>query len=115
VLSLLKSIRKLMNKNGDRRGKIWVTEFGWATGGPKSRFKVGASAQAQRISTSLRSLHRSRGRLGIRGAVYYNWRDGKPYPPLYQDFFGLHTGLLDADGKAKPGLSAFSSAARRLR
>ena len=39
---------------------------------------------------------------------YFGWRDLSPYPPLYQDFFGLHTGLLAADGRAssvdRPGV-----------
>jgi hypothetical protein len=29
-----------------------------------------------------------------------------------QDFFGLHTGLLDIDGDPKPALAAYRAAAR---
>lgn len=115
VLSLVKRIRRLMDKSGDRRGRIWVTEFGWATAGPPSRFRVSERGQASRIAATLRSLHRARRRLRVRGAIYYNWRDNPPYPPLYQDFFGLHTGLHFRDGRAKASQPAFQRVATRLR
>lgn len=40
---LLRSIRRLMNRRGGRRDSIWITELGWATSGPRSRFNVGQS------------------------------------------------------------------------
>ena len=115
VLALVRRARRLMNREGDRGGGLWVTEFGWATGGPRSPYRVTASAQASNLSSTLRSLYRSRRRLRLRGAVYYNWRDGKPYPPLFQDFFGLHTGLLDVNAQPKAAYFAFRKIAPRLR
>lgn len=50
----------------------------------------------------------------LRGVVYYNWRDGDPYPPLFRDFFGLHTGLLDVNKQPKPAYRAFRELAPRL-
>lgn len=115
VPALLNRARRIMNRNGDRRGRLWLTEFGWSSGGPASRFRVSREEQARRLSWTLRSLYASRGRLRLRGAVYYNWRDGKPYPPLFQDFFGLHTGLIDADRRPKPAYWALRRLAPRLR
>ena len=51
----------------------------------------------------------ARSKLKLRGVVYYAWRDGAPYPPLFKDFWGLHTGLLSLTGSAKPALNAFKN------
>jgi polysaccharide biosynthesis protein PslG len=114
VLGVVRSIRRLMNSRGDRSGRIWITEFGWATGGRSTKFRVSQRKQARWVGRLLRSFHRSR-RLRLRGAIYYNWRDANPYPPLFQDFFGLHTGLLKTDGSPKPAFWTFRRATRRIR
>jgi hypothetical protein len=89
---------------------IWVTEVGWASGGPASPFTVDERGQAERVRQTLEAFSRRREELGIYGVIYYNWRDA----PVYeggQDFFGLHTGLLDIEGRPKPALSAYRAAA----
>src|SRR3712207_6906279 len=48
------------------------------------------SGQAERITAFLRQVARLRERLGLRGFVYYNWRDSEPFEGGF-DFFGLHT------------------------
>lgn len=109
---LLMSVRKLMNSRGDRRARIWVTEIGWGDRGPRHRFIVGRRGQAQRITESFAVVRRLRNRLRLRGLVYFGWRDGKPYAPLFEDEWGLHTGLLDVNGRRKPAYRAFVRAAR---
>jgi Beta-galactosidase len=91
---------------------IWVTEVGWASGGPRSPFTVGERGQAERVRETLEAFGRRREELGLYGVIYYNWRDAPPYEGG-QDFFGLHTGLLDIDGKPKPALDAYRAAATR--
>jgi polysaccharide biosynthesis protein PslG len=105
--------RALIAARGDR-ASIWITEIGWASGGPRSPFTVGESRQARLIGQMIRSLGRARSRLGIRGVVYFNWRDSRPFAGG-REFFGLHTGLLRRNGSAKPALGAFARAARALR
>jgi hypothetical protein len=92
---------------------IWVTELGWATGGPSSPFTVDETEQAGRVRRALGELARKRRALGLLGVVYFNWRD-LPAPRGGGDFFGFHTGLLREDGSAKPALEAFREAARRI-
>jgi hypothetical protein len=83
---------------------IWVTEFGWATRpGPGSKMTVGPKTQARLLKTAIRTLASERARLHLRGLVYYAWRDAKPYPGG-EDFWGLHTGLIDRHGHSKPAL-----------
>lgn len=113
VLSAIDAARGRIAANGDR-ARIWVTEIGWASGGPRSPFTVGERRQARLIGRMIGAIGRSRGRLGVRGVVYFNWRDSRPFAGGHE-FFGLHTGLLRRNGTAKPALSAYARAARLLR
>jgi hypothetical protein len=114
VLKRVEAVRKTMNGFGDQEASLWITELGWADSGPSSRFTVGARQQAARIRSLIGELWDRRSRLGLRGFVYYNWRDAPPYAGR-NDFWGLHTGLLDIDGQTKPAYEAFRSAVRELR
>jgi Beta-galactosidase len=115
LAKLLGSIRDTMNKSGDRKGKIWISELGWATAGPRHRFNVGARKQAALIRKSLKLIKKVQRSYRIRGLVYYAWRDLHPYAPNYDDLWGLHTGLVDVNGVPKPGFNAFGQGIRRLR
>ncbi len=114
VIKRVKTTRRTMDRFGDRRARIWVTELGWADQGPASRFTVGPKVQAARIRATITELWKQRERLKIRGFVYYNWRDSPPYAGG-RDFWGLHTGLLDIDGRQKPAYEAFRSTVAGLR
>jgi hypothetical protein len=107
---LLRSGRRLMNRHGDRRGKIWITELGWGDVGPKHRLIVGPARQAQMIRQAFGLIMKLRRPLKLSGVVYYRWRDVPAYPPEYDDQWGLHTGLLDINGGSKPALDAFRDA-----
>ena len=107
---LLRSVRRLMNRRGDRRGKIWITELGWGDVGPKHRLIVGAEGQARRIRQAFSLIRKLRRPLKLSGVVYYRWRDVPAYPPQYKDQWGLHTGLLNINGGPKPALDAFRDA-----
>jgi polysaccharide biosynthesis protein PslG len=113
--NLLRLTRRLMNRHGDRRGTIWISELGWGDRGLRHRFIVGAKGQAQRIRKSFDVIRRERRRLRLRGVVYYSWRDAEPYPPRFKNLWGLHTGLLRLGGEFKPAYYAFKNAVGRLR
>jgi hypothetical protein len=112
LIKRVRAVRRVMNRSGHKRAKVWITEVGWATGGPRSRFSVSPEKQAKLIRQTLGAARKGRKRFGIRGLVYFGWRDSEPYRPDL-DFWGLHTGLNDTDGNPKPGLSAFSDASSR--
>jgi hypothetical protein len=111
----LKRVRKLMNKARDRRAKIWITEIGWASGGPRHRFNVGPNRQASNISKSFALIRKLRKRYRLRGVVYYSWRDQAPYAPDFKDMWGLHTGLLSQSGSPKKAFYSFKKAVARIR
>ena len=105
-----RSTRALLIELGSE-APIWITEIGWASGGPASPFSSDEQGQAERIRAALDALFRRRKQLDLQGVIYFNWRDA----PLYeggQDFFGLHTGLLNINGGPKPALDAYRSVAR---
>jgi len=110
----LREVRRLLNRAGRRRTRIWITELGWSDVGPRSRFRAGRRGQARLIRNAFRAIERERGRLRVRGVVYHSWLDGRPYAPDFHDFWGLHTGLNRLNGRPKPALRAFTRTARRL-
>lgn len=112
VLQTVRQVRAVASANGDNPA-VWVTELGWATGGPQSDFRVSEAQQAQLLEQTLLALARRRDELRIRGVVYFNWRDSTPYAGG-PDFFGLYTGLLRLNGQAKPALSAYKKVAQKL-
>ena len=115
LATLLRSVRRIMRRAHDRKAKLWITELGWGDSGPRHRFVVGALGQAHRISSCLSTIRKLRRRLRLRGVVYFSWRDARPYPPEYKDMWGLHTGLLDINGRPKPAFGALKAAVARLR
>ena len=61
----------------------------------------------------MKDFYAVRSALDLKGFVYFDWRDARPYTGGF-NFWGLHTGLLKLNGKPKPALKAFSAAANGL-
>jgi hypothetical protein len=113
LVAQLKGIRAEIRRHRDN-ARIWITEIGWATGGPDKKYTPGPAGQARRIHQTFSLAKKQRRSLGIRGLVYYMWQDALPYAG-FKDFWGLHTGLLDLEGREKPGMKPFKHYARKLR
>jgi hypothetical protein len=113
MVTLLRRVRSVLNHAGAQGTAIRVTEIGWSDKGPGSPFRLGSAGQARQIRAVVRDFYAVRGALDLRGFTYYDWRDARPYPGGV-NFWGLHTGLLKLNGRAKPALRAFSSAANGL-
>jgi len=99
LLAIVENTRGLMDRNGDRDAELWITEFGWTTGGARSKFTVTEMGQANRVATTFSALAAMRRALRLRGVVYFKWRDAPPYPD--SDPWPLHAGLLEDDGVPK--------------
>ncbi|MBO9532870.1 MAG: hypothetical protein J7513_07855 [Solirubrobacteraceae bacterium] len=106
--------REWLDREGLTSVNLWITEFGWATGGPKSPFTVGPKRQARQVTEVLDRSAALRTDLRLRGVIYYSWRDVPPYEGG-RDFWGLHTGLNTLEGEAKPALQAFTDEIAALR
>jgi polysaccharide biosynthesis protein PslG len=114
VIASVVRARAKLDRAGRKDVALWVTEFGWATGGPGSPFTVGPRTQGTFIAEAFERLAALAPELRLRGIVYYAWRDVPPYPGG-KDFWGLHTGLLSLDGQPKAGLASFTAAADAIR
>jgi polysaccharide biosynthesis protein PslG len=114
LIAKLTRFRQILNANGGKKIGIWITELGWSDSGPASLFRAGSNGQAAQISSVYPALVSARAKLKLRGVVYYAWRDGAPYAPLFKDFWGLHTGLLSLTGGTKPAYQAFQNVVASL-
>lgn len=114
LLQLVERARSLMNKWGDP-SRLWITEFGWSTGGDASAFRVSQRGQAKRIAATLSALYAQRRALRLRGFVLFQWKDSEPPPGMDADPWPLHTGLLDSDGSPKPAYWIFAREVKAIR
>jgi hypothetical protein len=99
--------RAVMDRNQDRRTGMWITEFGWSSGGNDSPYTRNPQGQAYQLGKVYRMLLRNRADWKLRAVCWFVWGDrhrqsGEP------DWWGLHTGLFDADGAAKPAWSTYA-------
>ena len=106
ALDILRSARADLDRHGDAQKPIWATEFGWASGGPASLVTTTEASQAARVRDTIVLMQRARSALRLRGFVVFRWAD-KALNAGQKDSWPLHTGLLRADGSAKPALDAF--------
>ncbi len=113
VISRTQDARNLLDRYGFTDVNVWITEVGWATSGPRSKFSVSSGRQGELVAELLQRTAAVAKPLKLRGVVYYGWRDQKPYPGG-KDFWGLHTGLLTEPGERKPSLTHFRNAAKEL-
>jgi sugar phosphate isomerase/epimerase len=114
IMKDLRDARKALDKNGAKNWSLVITEFGWASGGPKAEGKtVSESKQADLVRNSLKKMAKERKKLKIKSAIYYTWHDLPPAPGQ-DDFWGLHTGLLRTNDTYKPALSAVAQASKDI-
>jgi hypothetical protein len=102
-------LRSVMNRAGDRHKPIWITEFGWASAGPRSPFRAG-SLTPHWVSRMLAFMIHSR-TLGVQRISYYDWRD-PPSRPF--NWWGVYMGINRANGTLRPVGRVIISTARRL-
>ena len=110
VVAETRETRRIMNRRHDRATPIWITEFGWSTGGShwgKSSFKANEPRQAKFLNRTYRLLIARRQRLGIERAVWHTFQDGPAGTP-----WTLHMGLVHFDDSPKPSLAAYAGLPR---
>jgi hypothetical protein len=111
VMRDMRLVRGWLDKAGYGQTPIWLTEFGWASGGPPSPFTVTPARQAQYVLQTIVDFARAAQSLHIRGIVYYDWQDEKTYAGGAANPWQFHTGLVSISGVAKPAQSAYYQAA----
>jgi hypothetical protein len=104
---ILDAMRKVMLDRGDGRRPLWVTELGWADAGPSHPFVRDAAGQAAELRHSFDTLLGCRSRWNLDRVMWFSIQDARPASLGEPDYWGMHTGLLTADGAPKPALDAF--------
>jgi hypothetical protein len=109
VMSLVKRQRRIMARFGDAGKPLFVTEVGWATGGPVSggtrKFKTTLRGQAKKLQSTFAALTRARLRYKIGAILWFSWRDRRRVKGE-RNWWAIHTGLINRRGKAKPAFRA---------
>jgi hypothetical protein len=111
VLHWVRQARGIMNRHGDAATPIWVTEFGWVTGGFRVQFsplRSTFSQQATRLTEAFSLLRANASALNIARAFWFSLTDNNPPGP---DFWTNRAGLFTLAGKPKPSWYAFAQAA----
>jgi len=104
ALRVTQTVRRIMNRHGNGKKPLWITELGWTTGGSDwatSIYRATPESQARRLSRSLALLASRRRALRLRGVVWFSWRDYY-INGLWPDYMGLFT----TSGEPKPAWSA---------
>ena len=98
---LLDRIRRVMNQHGDGR-PLWVTEIGWGTSSPQLRTPTSPAQQAELMRQSFDMVIGCRSRWNLGRAYWFAYKDIAASTLGQPDNAGMHTGLFDTSGRAKP-------------
>jgi hypothetical protein len=107
ALRSVRRMRSLLDVSGRADAGLWLTEYGWSTGGdPSHRFHVSERGQRRKLVRMTRALLRRRSELRLRGIYWFALRDA-PSEAGAESWWGWGTGLLRQDGSAKPAFDAY--------
>jgi len=106
--------RATMNRHGDRRAGLYVTEIGWGSAyNPRAvAFEVGLRGQARELRRAYGYLLANRGRLRLRQVDWFTWKDLRG-SCAFCDSSGLFRG--GKRFRPKPAWHAFVAVTRRAR
>jgi hypothetical protein len=107
VAGAVQRVRAVMDRHRDTRKAIWLTEVGWATGGPRSPFRTSFAGQADLLRRTYRLALRLHTRDRVAAVVWFSLRD-RPLLPGERDWWAPHTGLFSRSGAMKPAWRAFT-------
>ena len=98
--------RDEMKDAGDRKGELWITELGWASGGPPNPLNRGEKGQADRLKEAFKYLKRKRRKFNIANVDWYSWRDNNDNAGLC--VWCPRSGLFTEALEPKPAWDAFT-------
>jgi len=98
------ALRRVMERNGDDRTPLYMTELGWGSDGFESRWERGPRGQARELSRAFSMLSANRARWRIGGVWWFSWTDA-----AHACQFCDSAGLLTEDRKAKPAWYRFNA------
>jgi len=115
---ILRYVRGVMDRNGDRRAAIWVTEVSWPSGRGKAQSNqrwvttpVGEAVKVRQVYEAYAKAARS---LKLQRAFWYAWATTDRDSPNAFDYAGLRTYTPAGRFISKPALAAYRAVALRL-
>jgi hypothetical protein len=117
VIKVLRRARAALDRHGDRRMPILITELSWpsSVGKADSRYgyEVTEKGQADHLREALPKLAKLRRSLRIERVFWFSWlsRDADPVYPF--DYAGLRA-VTPGGARSKPALAEYRRAALRL-
>ena len=112
VLDQVRRVRSVAGRSGDGDVALWVTEFGWASGGPRREGLVkDRREQGRLLRRTYTELRRRRHAWNIHGAYWYAWRDTPRRLAICA--WCPRAGLHKVNGRSKPAWRKLTSLARR--
>jgi hypothetical protein len=106
VIDQIARVRRVVRQAGDGGVGTWVTELGWASGGPRNQGLVKTpKGQARLLERSFEALIEKRRTWRIRGITWYAWRDATAAETDCR--WCPRAGLRSRSGSAKPAARAF--------
>jgi hypothetical protein len=75
VIDVVELMRDEMKDARDKRTGLWITELGWASGGPKNPLNRGPAGQASRLREAFKYFKRKRRKFHVQTVNWYSWRD----------------------------------------
>jgi hypothetical protein len=109
--------RDVMNRNGDSRKPIWLTELTWSSAKGKKtpltqNWETTEAGQAQRLRQAYRLYVRARASLRLGRIFWYTWATVDRNSKNSFDYSGLRTMRPDGRFVNKPAMAAFRAVAR---
>jgi Glycosyl hydrolase catalytic core len=109
ISAQIKLMRKAMKQGGDGRTKLWISEIGWASGGPKGHTLAGTKkSQARRLKQAFKLLKRNARKWKLESANWFSWKDAQVGQSSCASC--PFAGLLDLNYGEKPAFRAFKKA-----
>jgi Beta-galactosidase len=110
--------RDVMNRNGDRRRPIWLTELTWSSAKGKKtpltqNWETTEAGQARRLRQAYGLYVRARSSLRLGRIFWYTWATVDRTSKNSFDYSGLRTQRADGRFVNKPALAAFRGVVRR--
>ncbi len=106
LLPVLRELRAIMRRHGDRKTSTYLTEVGWGSGKGKG-FGKGMSGQAKELSKAFNLMVKNRRKLKLQRVHWFSLTDAGPGLCVFCDSTGLFTAAFDP----KPSWFAFARAA----
>ena len=91
---------------GESTKSLFITEFGWATGGGTPGIAVTRTEQAERLGRAYSALLARRKEYRLAGAYWFSYGDRLPAPGEHP-WWGIYTGLFDRFNQPKPSWREF--------